>query len=315
MNIISSTFWKQKWNILLTLIIDIAFLAVVFFWNKYLSALIDFVLGGNQITSSMILRFILILAIYILANALTSFMSSFTCEQINFFLRENYIRNVAENDFDYFRHVSGGKETSVLLNELSSVCSFISSNLFFIIDSAIKFTGTFGWFLILNPKLAILSNLPVAGILIYVSFTSKILKKYTIRANKEKSKLNAITESLMSLFPVIRLYDAGKMIFENYGQSVNAWEKSVTIMEKRKALLMSISAIISSIPLMLTILIGGRQIIQGRMTIGQLYIFINLSGNVSGILMNMPSFIMQFRVFAGNIQKITSSKKSGGKND
>ena len=247
MNIITSTFWKQKWNILLTLIIDIAFLAVVFFWNKYLSALIDFVLGGNQITSSMILRFILILVIYILANALTSFMSSFTCEQINFFLRENYIRNVAENDFDYFRHVSGGKETSVLLNELSSVCSFISGNLFFIIDSAIKFTGTFGWFLILNPKLAILSNFPVAGILIYVSFTSKILKKYTIRANEEKSKLNAITESLMSLFPVIRLYDAGKMIFENYGQSVNAWEKSVTIMEKRKALLMSISALITSL--------------------------------------------------------------------
>lgn len=315
MNIISSTFWKQKWNILLTLIIDIAFLAVVFFWNQYLSALIDFVLGGNSITSLMIIRFILILAIYILANALTSFMSSFTCEQINFFLRENYIRNVAENDYDYFRHVSGGKETSVLLNELSSVCSFISGNLFFIIDSAIKFTGTFGWFLILNPKLAILSNLPVAGILIYVSFTSKILKKYTIRANEEKSKLNSITESLMSLFSIIRLYDAGKMIFENYGQSVNAWEKSVTIMEKRKALLMSISAIISSIPLMLTILIGGRQIILEKMTIGQLYIFINLSGNVSGILMNMPSFIMQFRVFAGNIQKITSSKKSGGKND
>lgn len=315
MNIISSTFWKQKWNILLTLIIDIAFLAVVFVWNKYLSALIDFVLGGNKITSSMILRFILILAIFILANALTSFMSSFTCEQINFFLRENYIRNVAENDFDYFRHVSGGNETSVLLNELSSVCSFISSNLFFIIDSAIKFTGTFGWFLILNPKLAILSNLPVAGILIYVSFTSKILKKYTIRANEEKSKLSSITESLMSLFPIIKLYDAGKMIFENYEKSVSTWENTITIMEKRKSVLMSISALITCIPLMLTILIGGRQIIQGRMTIGQLYIFINLSGNVSGILMNMPSFIMQFRVFAGNIQKITGAKKSGGKND
>lgn len=119
----------------------------------------------------------------------------------------------------------------------------------------------------------------------------------------------------MSLFPIIKLYDAGKMIFENYEKSVNTWENTVTIMEKRKSVLMSISALITCIPLMLTILIGGRQIIQGRMTIGQLYIFINLSGNVSGILMNMPSFIMQFRVFAGNIQKITGAKKSGGKND
>lgn len=317
MNIITSSFWKQKWYIFFTLIIDVAFLGVVFVWNKYLSALIDFVLDGNSITSSMVIRFILILAIYILMNALTTFMASFTCEKINFILRENYIQNVADKGFDYFRNVSGGKETSVLLNELSSVCSFISGNLFFIIDSAIKFAGTFGWFLILNPKLAILSNLPVAGILIYVSFTSKILKKYTIRANEEKSKLNSITESLMSLFPVIRLYDAGKMIFENYEKSVSDWENAVTIMEKRKSLLMSISALITCIPLMLTILIGGRQIIQGLMTIGQLYIFINLSGNVSGILMNMPSFIMQLRVFTGNIEKIASfgQKNLEEKND
>ena len=55
---------------------------------------------------------------------------------------------------------------------------------------------------------------------------------------------------------------------------------------------------------MLTIWIGGLFVIKGRMSLGDLYIFINLSGNVSGILMNMPSFIGQFRVFMGNVQKL-----------
>ena len=310
MNIITSTFCKQKWNILFTLIIDLTFLGVIIVWNKYLSELIDFVLGGNSITPTLIVRFILILLIYISMNGFTSFMSSFTCERINFIIRDNYIRSIAENDFDYFKNISSGQETSVLLNELESICKFISENLFFLIDSAFKFIGTFSWFLILSPKLAILSNLPVAGILIYVSYTSKILKNYTIRTNNEKSKLNSITESLMNLFPIIKLYDAGKMILEKYNKSVCNWENSVTIMEKRSSLLMSISALITCIPLMLTILIGGRLIIQGKMTIGQLYIFINLSGNVSGILINMPSFIMQFRVFAGNIHKFNKLKKN-----
>lgn len=309
MNIITLTFRKQKWNILITLLLDVAFLGIVFVWNKYLSALIDFVLGGNTITTQMIIRFILILLAFVFMNGFTSFMASFTSEKINFYLRENYIHSVADKGFSYLQNVGGGNGASVLLNELTSVCNFISSNLFFIIDSAIKFAGTFGWFLILNPKLAILSNLPVAGILIYVSFTSKILKSYTIKANEQKSNLNGITESLMTLFPVIRLYDAGKMILQNYERTVDEWEDSVAVLEKRSALLMSISAMITCIPLMLTILIGGRLIISGKMTIGQLYIFINLSGNVSGILMNMPSFIMQLRVFAGNLAKI------GGKND
>lgn len=309
MNIISLTFRKQKWNIFFTLIADIAFLGIIFMWNKYLSALIDFVLAGNKISTQMIFRFILILLLYILMNGFTSFMASFTSEKINFYLRENYIHSVADKGFNYLQNVGGGNGASVLLNEMTSICGFISSNLFFIIDSAIKFAGTFGWFLILNPELAILSNLPVAGILIYVSFSSKILKGYTIKANEQKSNLNGITESLMTLFPVIRLYDAGKMILQNYENTVDEWEGSVAVLEKRSALLMSISALITCIPLMLTILIGGKFIIFGRMTVGQLYIFINLSGNVSGILMNMPSFIMQLRVFAGNLAKL------GGHND
>lgn len=304
MNIITSAFRKQKLNIILTLILDIVFLGIVFIWNKNLSDFIDFVLAGNSILPEMIFRFIVIMLSFLLMNGFTTFMANYTSEKINFLLRENYIQNIADKGFDYLRNISGGKGASVLLNELSAVCMFISGNLFFIIDSAIKFVGTFSWFLILNPKLAILSNLPVAGLLIYVSFTSKLLKTYTITANTEKSKLNDVTESLLSLFPVIKLYDAGKMIFHNYENTVSNWENAVTVLEKRKSLLMSISAFFTCIPLMLTILIGGKMIIQGKMTIGQLYIFINLSGNVSGILMNMPSFIMQLRIFSGNLQKI-----------
>ena len=109
----------------------------------------------------------------------------------------------------------------------------------------------------------------------------------------------------MSLFPVIRLYQAQKFILTNYTSRLEAWEKLNISMEKKKALLMSISAVMTCIPLLLLVLIGGNLVIKGEMTVGELYIFINLSGNVSGIfLMNMPSFIMQFRIFAGNLQKI-----------
>ena len=77
-------------------------------------------------------------------------------------------------------------------------------------------------------------------------------------------------------------------------------------MEKKKALLMSISAVITNIPLLLIILIGGKLVILGKLSLGELYVFISLSGNVSGILMNMPSFIMQFRIFGANLKKLNA---------
>lgn len=316
MNIITRTFYKVKFMIFLTFAVDIIFLAVTLVWNKYLANLIDLVTAGNagmdgagnSSIHGMLVELLIILADFIFMSGANAFISGVTTARINYELRQNYIESIARNSVSFMRSkeraVSGGEMTSVLLNEFNAVSVFISENLFFIFDSFIKFLGTFGWFIFLNPFLAFSSNLPVFLIILYVSFSSKILKNYTIKANEENAKLNGVTESLMSLFPVIRLYQAQKFILTNYTNRLEAWEKLNISMEKKKALLMSISAVMTCIPLLLLILIGGNLVIKGQMTVGELYIFINLSGNVSGILMNMPSFIMQFRIFAGNLQKI-----------
>ncbi|SEQ12542.1 ABC transporter transmembrane region [Treponema bryantii] len=305
--------------IFLTFIADFIFLAVNLVWNKYLANLIDLVtagdagMGGADNTSiqGMLFELLIILAAFIFMSGANAFISGVTTARINYELRQNYIESIARNSVSFMRAkemaVSGGEMTSVLLNEFNAVSVFISENLFFIFDSFIKFLGTFGWFIFLNPFLAFSSNLPVFLIILYVSFSSKILKNYTIKANEENAKLNGVTESLMSLFPVIRLYQAQKFILTNYTNRLEAWEKLNISMEKKKALLMSISAVMTCIPLLLLVLIGGNLVIKGEMTVGELYIFINLSGNVSGILMNMPSFIMQFRIFAGNLQKINKA--------
>ena len=316
MNIITRTFYKVKFMIFLTFIADIIFLAVTLVWNKYLANLIDLVTAGNagmdgagnSSIHGMLVELLIILAAFIFMSGANAFISGVTTARINYELRQNYIESIARNSVSFMRSkeraVSGGEMTSVLLNEFNAVSVFISENLFFIFDSFIKFLGTFGWFIFLNPFLAFSSNLPVFLIILYVSFSSKILKNYTIKANEENAKLNGVTESLMSLFPVIRLYQAQKFILTNYTNRLEAWEKLNISMEKKKALLMSISAVMTCIPLLLLVLIGGNLVIKDKMTVGELYIFINLSRNVSGILMNMPSFIMQFRIFAGNLQKI-----------
>ena len=315
MNIITRTFYKVKFKIFLTFAVDILFLAINLVWNKYLAKLIDLVTAGNVVGNAantslqkMLIELFIILAMFIFFSGANAFVSGVTSARINFELRNNYLDSLTHNNFlqqrANARAVNGGEMTSVLLNEFNAVSSFISENLFFIFDSLIKFVGTFGWFIFLNPFLALSSNLPVFLIILYVSFSSKILKKYTIKTNEENAKLNAVTESLMSLFPVIRLYQAQKLILTNYTGRLEKWENLNISMEKKKAVLMSISAVMTCIPLLLVVLIGGNLIIKGQLTVGELYIFINLSGNVSGILMNMPSFIMQFRIFTGNLQKI-----------
>lgn len=305
MNIITLTFSKEKIKIFLTFLFDLFFLAVVLVWNRQLAVLIDLVTSGQTVTKSIIMNLVVILAAYILMSGATTFVSGVTCTGINYSLRQNYIQKISNQNLPT-QKLNGGKEASVLLNELTAVSNFISENLFFMFASLIKFIGSFGWLIYLNPFLAITSNLPVFFIIIYISFSSKILQKYTLKTNEENSKINSVTDSLMNLFPVIRLYQAQKMILENYSTLLTEWEKLNISMEKKKALLMSISAVITNIPLLLIILIGGKLVILGKLSLGELYVFISLSGNVSGILMNMPSFIMQFRIFGANLKKLNA---------
>ena len=305
MNIITLTFSKEKIKIFLTFLFDLLFLAIVLVWNRQLAVLIDLVTSGQAVTKSIIMNLVVILAAYILMSGATTFISGVTCTGINYSLRQNYIQKISNQNLPT-QKLNGGKEASVLLNELTAVANFISENLFFMFDSLIKFIGSFGWLIYLNPFLAITSNLPVFFIINYISFSSKILQKYTLKTNEENSKINSVTDSLMNLFPVIRLYQAQKMILKNYSSLLTEWEKLNISMEKKKALLMSISAVITNIPLLLIILIGGKLVILGKLSLGELYVFISLSGNVSGILMNMPSFIMQFRIFGANLKKLNA---------
>ena len=74
--------------------------------------------------------------------------------------------------------------------------------------------------------------------------------------------------------------------------------------EKVKARLMSLSGILSCLPLALLLLVGGTLVVKGSLSLGMLYVFINLSGNVSGVMMNLPSHLAAFRRFQGNLERV-----------
>ena len=67
---------------------------------------------------------------------------------------------------------------------------------------------------------------------------------------------------------------------------------------------MSLSALLSSIPVLLLFLLGGYLTQRQIITTGTLYLFLNLSGNVTGIMMNMPGHIAAFRKFEAHMNRL-----------
>lgn len=235
------------------------------------------------------------------------YFRGWTCETLTHDLRMGFSKHISNIDIRELENMNAGEQLSILQNEISDVSEYMRNNLFQIVDSSIRFIATFSWLLILNPTLTITSNLPVVAIIVYVTYSSKIIGTASTQSQIAKKRMNNVADTLITLFPIIQIYNASRLISAKYIIGLKKWEQLGLIEEFTKAKLMSFSALLSCIPLLLLLLIGGNTVINGNLTIGTLYIFINLSGNVSGVMMNMPEYISDFRRFSANIQRLEPS--------
>ncbi len=82
---------------------------------------------------------------------------------------------------------------------------------------------------------------------------------------------------ILELFPVIQVYGAYQLIKGTIAENLSEWEKTNVKKEKVSARLMSLSGLLSFVPLLLLLGFGGTMVVNGEISIGMFYIFINLS--------------------------------------
>lgn len=124
------------------------------------------------------------------------------------------------------------------------------------------------------------------------------------QCQQNKKQINGLTDTLLELFPIIQVYDAYRLIHITMDERLLEWQDSNIKKEHIAARLMSLSGVLSFVPLLFLLGFGGLMVINGEISIGMFYIFINLSVNVSGFLQNMPSIYAGFRRFDASIGRV-----------
>ena len=281
-------------------------------WNKFLAELLNHLFGVDIAASEnksdvffmMLPVGIGIVLLHTLSEYLSSYLSFYTCEIFAHEMRMGYAGFYLQNDIQALSKMNVGEEQSAMQNELKDVSDYLNANLFSIIKQFGTFTVTVVFLLCQNVKLAVISILPVVPLIIYCSFSSKIIKSYTEQCQNSKKKINGSADTILELFPFIQVYNAYKLVRGVMNENLSEWENSNVKKERISARLMSLSGVLSFIPLLILLGFGGTMVINGKISIGIFYIFINLSGNVSGFLQNMPGIYANFRRFAASVGRL-----------
>lgn len=287
------------------------FLSVVFHlcWNRFLAQILD-VLGDTDFFPSenemglLGAAGILIVLMQTISEYLSSYLSSYTCEIFAHEMRMGYAGYYLQSDIQTLSKLNVGEAQSAMQNELKDISDYLSENLFLLMKQFGTFALTVVFLLCQNFKLAMLTIFPVIPLIIYCSFSSKVIKDHTQQCQNSREKINGLADMILELFPVIQVYGAYKLIKGALEDNLSEWENTTVKKEKISARLLSLSGILSFVPLLLLFGFGGSMAIKGEISMGTFYIFINLSGNVSGFLQNMPGIYAAFRQFSASVDRL-----------
>lgn len=281
-------------------------------WNRMLAELLN-ILGNTafykfenrtHILFTALTIAVLIVLLHTICEYLSSYLASYTCEIFAHEMRMGYARYYLQNDIRTLSKLNVGEEQSAMQNELKDVSDYFNENLFSLMKQFGAFMITIIFLLCQNFKLTVLSILPVIPLIMYCSFSSKMIKHYTETYQNSKKKINGLADMILELFPIIQVYSAHKLIKGAIEENLIEWGNANMKKERVSARLMSLSGVLSFVPLLLLLGFGGHMAINGEISIGIFYIFINLSGNVSGFLQNMPGIYASFRQFGASIGRL-----------
>ncbi len=305
-------FQKRKLTVLLTLLCCVGAVVTTLLWNKKLAVLIDGVQAGDGLEQSCVACCVGCLMMAVLLQSGMQFLAGYAGEYAVHDLRMRLATVTTRREYASIANENSAELISLQQNEMEEISRYISDNLFTLCTTVISFVFSLLFLLMQNAKLTLLYLLPVAGMAVYTAFSGKVIYRYTKREQEQQKKMNGVAGTLLSLFPVVRIYEAEKLLQQSYRARIDGWKEAVVAQERTKARLMSVSGMLSCIPLVLLMLVGGRMILQGTLTMGVLYVFINLSGNVSGVMINISVHLANFRRFCGNLERVWESMEQEG---
>lgn len=282
------------------------------FWSSFLAGTIDRLgnaaLYDSRGTKALLLKALAAGAVIILSHTaaeyLSSCLASYTCEAFAHEMRMGYCRFYLKSDIRTLSRMNVGEEQSAMQNELTEVSAYLNENLFSFTKQFVSFAVTAVFLLCRNARLALLSILPVVPLIIYCFYSGKFIKNLTEQCRKSRKQINGLADTLLELFPLIQVYHAHRLMNTAADQALLQWEGVSVRRERAAARLMSFSGVLSFVPLLMLMGFGGAMVLKGEISLGIFYMFINLSGNVSGFLQNMPGVYAGFRRFEASVGRL-----------
>jgi ATP-binding cassette subfamily B protein len=192
---------------------------------------------------------------------------------IEYDLRNDFFAHLQRLDLAYFQSHRTGDLMSRATNDLSAVRMMIGP--------AVMYSATTGLFFIvgiilmvsINPRLTLFALVPLPFVSISVAYFGAVIHRRFERIQEQLSEISAITQETLSGVRVVRAYrqepfeiERFRLANEEYVRRNRGLIRVLGMYQPSMGFLMGIGAL-------LVLWLGSREVVAGRMTVGELVAF------------------------------------------
>jgi len=272
-----------------------------------MGGLVDTAIGENGTTEALNRVALLLLGVF-LAQAAFNYLRSYSLavvgEGVVADLRKSVFARIVQLPVPFFDNRRTGEITSRLTSDASVIQTTVSTAVAQALSQGITLIGGVALMIVLSPRLSltVLVFLPVA--IIGAAFFGRRLNRISTAFQDEFAAANAFADESIASIRVVKWFTAEDDSTQHYDRAIAKSYEVALRRARLRALFVPSVTFIAFGTLAMVLWVGGRQVLSGTMTAGQLVSFLLYTLTVAGAIGTFTGLYSQLQEALGASRRI-----------
>jgi ATP-binding cassette subfamily B multidrug efflux pump len=192
---------------------------------------------------------------------------------IEFDLRNDFFARLQLFEPAYFHRNRTGDLMSRATNDLSAVRMMIGPAVMYLSNTVLTFVAVIVLMLSINRRLTLLSLIPLPVLSVAVYYFGAVIHRRFDRIQDQLSTLSAVTQEALAGVRVVRAYRQEQFETQRFREANEEYVRRNRRLIRVQGAFFPIMGLLMGLGALLVLWLGSRDVIEGRMTIGELVAF------------------------------------------
>src|SRR5262245_10543808 len=188
-------------------------------------------------------------------------------------LRNDFFASLQRMHLGYFQHTRTGDLMSRATNDLSAVRMMIGPAVMYASSTGLTFIVAIALMVSINPLLTSLAPVPLPFVSIVVRYFGAAIHHRFEKIQEQLSDISAVTQESLAGVRVVRAYGQEAFEIERFRRANEEYVVRNRALIRLQGMYFPSMGLLMGIGALLVLWIGSREVIAGRMTVGELVAF------------------------------------------